>query len=110
MKKIRKSISAFLTGITAAMFSISSASAEGGLQESVAYTGTMKMLNDASGALLVAAPVVGIVCVIYFAIRHGAADEMDQKKWKQRIIVAIISVIVAVLAAAIISTITSYYS
>ena len=48
-------------------------------------------------------------CMIYFAVRHGAADEMDQKKWKQRIVVAVVSIVVAVVASALIKVLVSYY-
>lgn len=108
MRKLRKSFAALLASISCVMLNIS-AFASGGLESSVAVTGTMKFLNDATGVLLIAAPVIGVICIMYFAIRHGAADEMDQKKWKQRIIVAAVSVLIAVLASALINTLTSYY-
>jgi hypothetical protein len=34
---------------------------------------------------------------------------MDQKKWKQRIIVAAVSIVVAVVASALINVLVSYY-
>ena len=46
---------------------------------------------------------------MYFAVRHGAAEEMDQKKWKQRMIVAAVSVVVAVVASALINVLVGYY-
>ena len=67
---------------TSAMLAIT-ANAEGGdLASSKAVTGTKALLDDLSNVLLVVAPIAGTACVIYFAVRHGAADEMDQKKWK----------------------------
>lgn len=86
------------------------ANAEGGeLASSKAVTGTKALLNDLSNVLLVVAPIAGTACVIYFAVRHGAADEMDQKKWKQRIIVAVVSIVIAVVASALIKVLVSYY-
>lgn len=86
------------------------ANAEGGeLASSKAVTGTKALLGDLSSILLVVAPLVGTACIIYFAVRHGAADEMDQKKWKQRIIVAAVSIVVAVVASALINVLVSYY-
>ena len=115
MKKLKKALSAICAAITTAALNICAFAApansgSGGLQSSVAYTGTMKLLNDASTALMIAAPLVGVVCIIYFAIRHGAADEMDQKKWRQRIIIAIVSVVIALLAATLINVLTGYYT
>lgn len=64
---------------TSVMLAIT-ANAEGGeLASSKAVTGTKALLNDLSNVLLVVAPIAGTACVIYFAVRHGAADEMDQK-------------------------------
>jgi len=91
---------------TSAMLAIT-ANAEGGdLASSKAVTGTKALLDDLSNVLLV---VAGTACVIYFAVRHGAADEMDQKKWKQRIVVAVVSIVVAVVASALIKVLVSYY-
>ena len=94
---------------TSAMLAIT-ANAEGGdLASSKAVTGTKALLDDLSNVLLVVAPIAGTACVIYFAVRHGAADEMDQKKWKQRIVVAVVSIVVAVVASALIKVLVSYY-
>ena len=91
---------------TSAMLAIT-ANAEGGdLASSKAVTGTKALLDDLSNVL---APIAGTACVIYFAVRHGAADEMDQKKWKQRIVVAVVSIVVAVVASALIKVLVSYY-
>ncbi len=110
MKKLKKIISMIAAMATSAMLAIS-ANAEGGgqLASSKAVTGTKALLGDLSSILLVVAPLVGTACIIYFAVRHGAADEMDQKKWKQRIIVAAVSIVVAVVASALINVLVSYY-
>ncbi|GHU97199.1 hypothetical protein FACS1894208_12500 [Clostridia bacterium] len=73
-------------------------------------TGTQKLIQDATTWLLVIAPIAGTVAIIYFAIRRGMADEQEQKQWQNRIIVAIVSVIIAVLASVIINLVTSYYA
>jgi len=59
---------------------------------------------------MILAPIVGVVLIIYFFIRRSAADEMDKKKWNNRITTAIISVIGAVLTAATLNLIIGYYS
>lgn len=107
MKTLKKIVAVIYAAVTMAALNISAFAS--GLEQSAAVTGTKKLLNDVSNVLLVVAPIAGVVCVTYFAIRHGAADEMDQKKWKQRIVVAVVSVIVAVLASALITTLVGYY-
>ena len=80
-----------------------------GINGSAAMTGTQNLVNDFTSALLVIAPIVGAACVIYFCIRRSAADEMDQKKWNNRIVTAIVSTIGAVLAASLLNVIVGYY-
>lgn len=43
--------------------------------------GTEKLVGDVTTWLMVLAPVVAGLLIIYFCIRRGMADEMDQKKW-----------------------------
>ena len=107
MKKLKNTAAALTAAVTSAVISVA-ANAEGGLAASKAVTGTKALLNDISNILLVVAPLVGTACV-YFAVRHGAAEEMDQKKWKQRMIVAAVSVVVAVVASALINVLVGYY-
>ena len=52
--------------------------------------------------------VAGLL-IIYFCIRRGMADEMDQKKWNNRIVVAVVSCIGAVLGSATLNLILGYY-
>lgn len=109
MKKIiRKAAAVFMAAVSFVIGAVS-AYADGGLAGSVAVTGTQRLLGDLSNILLIVAPLIGTACIIYFAVRHGAADEMDQKKWKQRIIVAAVSIVVAVVASALINVLIGYY-
>jgi ABC-type molybdate transport system permease subunit len=55
--------------------------------------GTEKLIQDVTTWLMVLAPVVTGLLIIYFCIRRSAADEMDQKKWNNRIVVSIVSCI-----------------
>ncbi|MDA3846933.1 MAG: hypothetical protein PF505_10405 [Vallitaleaceae bacterium] len=41
-------------------------------------TGTQDLINDLTVWLMILAPIVGVVLLIYFFIRRSAADEMDQ--------------------------------
>ncbi|GHV19502.1 hypothetical protein FACS189425_10150 [Clostridia bacterium] len=81
-----------------------------GITDSVLAKGTEKLIGDMTTWLLVLAPIVGGALVIYFFIRRGAADEMDQKKWNNRITTALVSVVGAVLGSVLIKIILSYYS
>ena len=72
--------------------------------------GTEKLIQDVTTWLMVLAPVAAGMLIIYFCIRRSAADEMDQKKWNNRIVVAIVSCIGAVLGSATLNLILGYYS
>lgn len=72
-------------------------------------TGTQKLITDATNWLMILAPAVAVLCIIYFLIRKSISDEMDHKKWNTRIVVALISCIGAVLAAVIVNVLISYY-
>lgn len=71
--------------------------------------GTEKLVGDVTTWLMVLAPVVAGLLIIYFCIRRGMADEMDQKKWNNRIVVAVVSCIGAVLGSATLNLILGYY-
>ncbi len=77
--------------------------------ESKLAKGTEKLISDATTWLLIIAPVVGGLLIIYFCIRRSAADEMDQKKWNNRIVTVIISCIGAVIGSAMLNILISYY-
>jgi ABC-type molybdate transport system permease subunit len=81
----------------------------GGIGGSQIAKGTEKLIQDATTWLMILAPVVAGLLIIYFCIRRGAADEMDQKKWNNRIVVAIVSCIGAVLGSATLNIIIGYY-
>lgn len=80
-----------------------------GVSQSKLATGTEQLIGDATTWLMVLAPVVAGLLIIYFCIRRSAADEMDQKKWNNRIVAAIVSCIGAVLGSATLNIIIGYY-
>lgn len=71
--------------------------------------GTEQLIQDITTWLMVLAPVVAGLLIIYFCIRRSAADEMDLKKWNNRIVVAIVSCIGAVLGSATLNLLIGYY-
>lgn len=80
-----------------------------GVGNSKLATGTEALITDVTTWLMVIAPIVGGLLVIYFFIRRSGSDEQDQKRWNNRITTAIVSTIGAVLGSAIINLIAGYY-
>lgn len=80
-----------------------------GVNDSQIVKGTENLIKDVTTWLMVLAPVAAGMLIIYFCIRRSAADEMDQKKWNNRIVVAIVSCIGAVLGSATLNLILGYY-
>lgn len=80
------------------------------IQNSKVVKGTENLIKDMTTWLMIMAPIVGGLLIIYFFIRRSASDEMDQKKWNNRITTAIVSVVGAVLASATLNLIISYYA
>ena len=97
MGGLRKSVRAAGVGLStlAASFFMSAPAYAAGVEDSQIVTGTEQLV---SGLL-----------IIYFCIRRGMADEMDQKKWNNRIVVAVVSCIGAVLGSATLNLILGYY-
>ena len=89
--------------------SLSNLSYASSIQDSVFFTGFMKMLEDAGKALAIASPISGGVMVGYCHARRGAADEMDHKKWSNRINMAIGGGIGGALGGVIMNVIGSYF-
>jgi ABC-type molybdate transport system permease subunit len=109
LKRILKTASVELTALAVSvMFSIPASAT--GINDSKIVTGTAKLINDVTTWLMVLAPVVAGLLILYFCIRRSAADEMDQKKWNNRIVVAIVSCIGAVLGSATLNLILAYYN
>ncbi|WP_220094425.1 hypothetical protein [Paenibacillus sp. YN15] len=57
-----------------------SAFAAGDIKDSKLVTGTEKLIGDVTTWLMILAPIVSGLLIIYFCIRRSAADEMDTKK------------------------------
>jgi ABC-type molybdate transport system permease subunit len=79
------------------------------INNSTIVTGTEKLIGDVTTWLMVLAPIVAGLLIIYFCIRRSAADEMDTKKWNTRIVVAVVSCIGAILGSATLNLIIGYY-
>ena len=100
---------AFVAVFSSSWFALSPAVYANSIQNSKLATGTEKLIGDLTTWLMILVPVVTGLLIIYFFIRRSAADEMDTKKWNNRIIVAVISCIGAVLGSALLNVIIGYY-
>jgi preprotein translocase subunit SecG len=112
IKTIRSKLKAVSAGVLTAFLMLQSsttAHAAGGVSNSQIAKGTEKLIQDATSWLMIIAPVVAGLLIIYFCIRRSAADEMDVKKWNNRIVAAIVSCIGAVLGSATLNIIIGYY-
>jgi nitric oxide reductase large subunit len=120
LRKIGGAAGAFLTRARGLLVAVSIAAwtlalpdpalaAAGSIGSSKLATGTEKLINDVTSWLLIVAPLVTVVAVIYYLIRKTVSDEIDHKKWNTRISTAIICCIGVVVASVIIKLIVSYY-
>ncbi|KLE14415.1 Mbov_0395 family pilin-like conjugal transfer protein [Clostridium sp. C8] len=108
IKNLKEKICLIATSMYFLFMNSTTAYAEG-IGDSNLAKGTEKLINDATTWLMILSPVAAGVLIIYFFIRRSAADEMDQKKWNNRIVVAIVSCIGAVIASATLNLIIGYY-
>ena len=109
LTKFGKTVSVGLTAIAVSLMTTSPALASG-VNNSQIVRGTERLIGDLTTWLMILAPVVAGLLIIYFCIRRSAADEVDQKKWNNRIVVAVVSCIGAVLGAATLNLILGYYA
>lgn len=113
IKKIRNRIKAVSLRLLTAFFilqnEIAAYASGGGIGGSQIAKGTEKLIQDATTWLMILAPVVAGLLIIYFCVRRSGADEMDQKKWNNRIETAVVSCIGAVLGSATLNIIIGYY-
>ena len=109
LKQTVRAVGVGIATLTASFF-MSAPAYAAGVQDSQIVKGTEKLVGDVTTWLMVLAPVVAGLLIIYFCIRRGMADEMDQKKWNNRIVVAVVSCIGAVLGSATLNLILGYYT
>jgi len=83
--------------------------ASGDIADSKLATGTEQLIKDLTSWLLVIAPTLGGLTIIYFFIRRTIGDEMDHRKWNGRIIGAFICTVLATLASGLISMLMDYF-
>lgn len=77
--------------------------------ESQLAIGTENLIKDLTNWLLILAPVLTACLIGYYLLRKSASDEMDTKRWDNRIKIAIISCVGVVIASGLINIIIGYY-
>lgn len=107
-KKLKKLIKVGMLGISTFFMTVNDVYASSIANSQIAK-GTETLLKDLTSWAYKIVPAVGTILVIYFFIRRGSADEMDIKKWDNRIKTCIISTVGAILGAVIIDLAVSYY-
>jgi ABC-type molybdate transport system permease subunit len=109
-RHFKKLSSVMLSAFVMFAMTIPAYASGGGVSGSPIVTGTERLIGDVTTWLMVLAPIVAGLLIIYFCIRRSAADEMDQKKWNTRIIAAIVSCIGAIIGSATLNLIIGYYN
>jgi len=108
VKGLYLKVSAWITGVVI-LLTVPKVAFADDVGSSVLATGTKALVSDLTIWLMILAPTVTVLLVVYYLIRKSASDEMDSKKWNSRITVALISCIGAVLASVIVNLLIGYY-
>ena len=109
MKKLINFIKVSISSILLTFFVFSNKIYASNIASSQLAKGLDNLLKDLTSWAYKIIPAVGTVLVIYFFIRRGSADEMDIKKWDNRIKTCVISSVGAVLGAVIIDLAIGYF-
>jgi type IV secretory pathway VirB2 component (pilin) len=71
--------------------------------------GTGRLISDLQTWIMWAAPIIAVIALVYCGIRRAMSDEMESKRWWQRILVIIVSTIVILVANGLIGVLRGYY-
>lgn len=108
IKKIKETIGKIKFVAIAMICMVTSVYAEA-IDESKLATGTKQLIEDVTSYMTGIGIAVTVLMVVYCLIRRNMADEMDHRKWQQRMTVSGISGIGIVVASSVINIIFSYY-
>ena len=81
----------------------------GSLENDKVVTGGKKLLKDATTVFQTLGGTACVLAAIYFFIRKANADEQDQKIWRNRLAISLISAVGIVTVGGIFQTILSYF-
>lgn len=112
-KKANKKILAAAVAVTAMLSQLSVYAVDetkDTIGNSKPVTGTKNLLNDISSALMVIAPILCGVVIVFFLLRMKTATEEHEKaKWKKNAIGAGVTLAIVFSVSSIIAIITNYY-
>ena len=81
----------------------------GTLENDKVVTGGKKLINDAITVFQTLGGTICVLAAIYFFIRKANADEQDQKMWKNRLVISLVSAVGIVTVGGVFQTILSYF-
>lgn len=81
----------------------------GSIESTTLATGTQQLISDITSWLTGIGAILTVLMVVYCLVRRNMADEMDHKKWQQRMTVSLVSGIGVVVASSVINVLVSYY-
>ena len=81
----------------------------GSLENDKVVSGGKKLLKDAITVFQTLGGTICVLAAIYFFIRKANADEQDQKMWKNRLVISLISAVGIVTVGGVFQTILSYF-
>jgi heme/copper-type cytochrome/quinol oxidase subunit 2 len=109
MKNVIKKFLNKLKVVCVTLLCMAQAAGAEGIQNSTIATGTRNLIEDITAWMIGISIVVTVLMVVYCLIRRNMADEMDHKKWQQRMTVSLVSGIGAIAASSVINILASYY-
>jgi len=108
MKLIKKA-SFLLTGAYIALGN-SLCFASSKIEQSSEYQSTIQLFKDGKKVIVYGGAILLIGVALYFNTRQGMADEMDEKKWKNRKYIAIGCIFALFILEKIVNIVLSYYN
>ncbi len=80
------------------------------IENSVMYTGTVKLIKDAFRAVQVISVLVGVIVILFLLGKKQVEDDVDSKVTKKKIRTVVITMIAILLIVEILNLILGYYT
>lgn len=80
------------------------------IQDTVLYTGSIKLFNDLATALVVLSLVITTTLAIWRGIQWQAAEEQEKPSKKKHLIMTIIIGVIVAVSSGLIKVILAYYN
>ena len=112
MKKVKKFIETSIIALQMLLFNVISYAKENdinAIEESTIGQGGQRLVADIQKYALIIGIPICIVALLYYFIRKGMADDTEQKKWKDRIIITCLCAVGIIVAPVLINLVISYF-